>query len=208
MNEHPPSKELGSHGGPCQVPLVEQLRSTPLNAHHWIDLPNGAGGRNIPYGPWCHSAADEIEATRDMLNDARTELSMVREALGVPVEPHQTLSERVLEAARRAPHEPQQLEPPYRVRSFWSPCRKYIVNACVAVDDISMVDDNGDLWAPAGPEQDMTRPTSEPGALQKIIAAYDAYRSRGVAPAPNQYANLVAAIEAARATQPPRDEQE
>lgn len=37
-------------------------------------------------------------------------------------------------------------------------------------------------------------------ALQRIIEAYDAYRGRGVMPAPNQYADLVAAIEAARPT--------
>jgi Lar family restriction alleviation protein len=49
------------------------------------------------------------------------------------------------------------------------------------------------------------RASPEPGALQRIIEAYDAYRSRGVAPALNQYANLVAAIEAARAAQPPTE---
>lgn len=56
--------------------------------------------------------------------------------------------------------QPPCAEPPYRVRSFWTPCRKYIANACVSVDDISIVDDNGKLWEPTGPEQDMTkRPT-------------------------------------------------
>lgn len=44
---------------------------------------------------------NEEQALRDMLEDARAELNMIREALGVPVEPHQTLHERVLEAARR-----------------------------------------------------------------------------------------------------------
>lgn len=61
--------------------------------------------------------------------------------------------------------QPPCAEPPYRVRSFWTPCRKYIANACVSVDDISIVDDNGKLWEPTGPEQDMTKrptPTKEP----------------------------------------------
>jgi len=36
-------------------------------------------------------------------------------------------------------------------------------------------------------------------ALANIVAAYDAYRQRGVNPAPGQYANLVKAIEDSRA---------
>ena len=41
----------------------------------------------------------EAEAMRDMLDDARLQLDMVREALGVPAEPHQTAFERILAAA-------------------------------------------------------------------------------------------------------------
>lgn len=47
-------------------------------------------------------AQDAREELRDMLEDARLELSMIREALWVTNEPHQTLRERTLEAARRA----------------------------------------------------------------------------------------------------------
>lgn len=36
-------------------------------------------------------------------------------------------------------------------------------------------------------------------AALKIVAAYDAYRHRGMAPAPGEYAGVVAAIEEARA---------
>ena len=34
--------------------------------------------------------------------------------------------------------------------------------------------------------------------LDRIVSAYDAYRGKGVLPAPNQYAMLVAAIDAAK----------
>jgi hypothetical protein len=70
MNEQVPSKELS----PCQVPLLEQLRSTPLNAHHWLGLPNGEA-RNIPYGPWCHSAADELERLQRAITTSMQRLS-------------------------------------------------------------------------------------------------------------------------------------
>lgn len=42
---------------------------------------------------------DELEATRDMLDTARSDMNLLREALDVPVEPHQSLHERMLEAA-------------------------------------------------------------------------------------------------------------
>lgn len=45
-------------------------------------------------------AAAEIEALGDMLEDARAELALLRLALNVPYEPHQTLMERTLEAAQ------------------------------------------------------------------------------------------------------------
>jgi len=35
-------------------------------------------------------------------------------------------------------------------------------------------------------------------SLDRIVSAYDAYRGKGMLPAPNQYAMLVAAIDAAR----------
>lgn len=43
---------------------------------------------------------DEMQALRDMLGDARGELETLREALGVSVEPHQSLFERMVEVAR------------------------------------------------------------------------------------------------------------
>ncbi len=45
---------------------------------------------------------ESAQALRDMLDDARTEYDQVREALGVPVEPHQVRHERVLAAALAA----------------------------------------------------------------------------------------------------------
>lgn len=44
--------------------------------------------------------AHTIEALNDQLRDQAIELDMLREALGVPYEPHQSLLERMLEAAR------------------------------------------------------------------------------------------------------------
>ena len=43
--------------------------------------------------------ADALEAAVDMLDTARTDLEMLRKALGVAVEPHQTLADRMIEAA-------------------------------------------------------------------------------------------------------------
>lgn len=50
--------------------------------------------------PPAQAQSVELEALRDMLDTARTDLELLREALGVPVEPHQSLSERMLEAAQ------------------------------------------------------------------------------------------------------------
>ena len=41
----------------------------------------------------------EIEAANDIASDLATRLDLVRQALGVPVEPHQSLDERLIEAA-------------------------------------------------------------------------------------------------------------
>lgn len=48
-----------------------------------------------------------FQAAIDMLHSARVELDLLREALNVPVEPHQSLFERVLDAAK-ATHPTQQ----------------------------------------------------------------------------------------------------
>jgi hypothetical protein len=50
--------------------------------------------------PPAQAQSVELEALRDMLDTARIDLDMLREALCVPVEPHQSLSERMLEAAQ------------------------------------------------------------------------------------------------------------
>ena len=54
------------------------------------------GGRRAE----CEEAANQIEALRDMLDSARSDLEMLRQALGVPAEPHQSLLERMVEAAQ------------------------------------------------------------------------------------------------------------
>lgn len=47
-------------------------------------------------------------------------------------------------------------EPPYRVRSFWSPCRKYLVTSYVSAGDIALMDDDSSIWEPTGQQQDVT----------------------------------------------------
>lgn len=54
------------------------------------------GGRRAE----CEEAANQIEALRDMLDSARLALDVIRNALGVPVEPHQSQLERMVEAAQ------------------------------------------------------------------------------------------------------------
>jgi hypothetical protein len=51
-------------------------------------------------------------------------------------------------------------EEPYIVQAFWSPCRKYIATVCVSNQQVSVVDDNGDVWEPTGPAQDMSKVTA------------------------------------------------
>ncbi|MGS1020305.1 hypothetical protein [Burkholderia glumae] len=62
----------------------------------------------------------ERAALREMLDDARNEFTMVREALGVAYEPHQTLLERTLDAARAS-----QAAAPARIEAL----RKGLFNA-------------------------------------------------------------------------------
>lgn len=57
---------------PCEVPLVEQLRSVPKHENAWIieDLSSSAH-RNIPYGALCHRAADQIKLLTELLKVAK-----------------------------------------------------------------------------------------------------------------------------------------
>ncbi len=53
----------------------------------------------IAAAPAADPKSIELEATEDMLSSARMELDMLRKALWVSVEPHQSLFERMIEAA-------------------------------------------------------------------------------------------------------------
>ena len=62
------------HG--CDVSLIEQLKSVPLNSREWIKNESGSGLTNIPYGRYCQEAAEalqkaeaEVEMLKDRLND-------------------------------------------------------------------------------------------------------------------------------------------
>jgi hypothetical protein len=57
----------------------------------------------------------------------------------------------------------------YRVRSFWSPDSKHLVTAYVTNDDISLMDDDGTIWRPAGPEADMSKPVDERHAVGNFL---------------------------------------
>jgi hypothetical protein len=61
-------------------------------------------------------------------------------------------------AALAASPAPVEKEPPYYVRAFWSPCRKYIVTACAPSpgSEIALVGDDGNVWEAIGICQDMT----------------------------------------------------
>lgn len=58
--EHKKPVESRTEEQAAQTPLIEQLRSVPLNAHHFVEI-GPTHHRNIPYGPWCHAAADQID---------------------------------------------------------------------------------------------------------------------------------------------------
>jgi hypothetical protein len=134
------------------------------------------------------SAAEEIEATRDMLNDARTELDMIREALGVPVEPHQTLSERVLEAAQRTSHEPEPDE------SDADTCRlafqEWANNLDLCLDEIFMSstgvpehpyedDDTNQFWRAWLASWKAKRAAQQPGVLPTLDEFIELLQSAG-----------------------------
>jgi hypothetical protein len=52
---------------PCEVPLVEQLRSVPSSARALVSA-GPLVTHSIPYGRMCHEAADEIERQKDFID--------------------------------------------------------------------------------------------------------------------------------------------
>ena len=59
----------------CEVSLIEQLKSVPLNSREWIKDEKGSGLTNITYGRYCQEAAEalqkakaEVERLKDELN--------------------------------------------------------------------------------------------------------------------------------------------
>lgn len=79
-----------NEGSACTVP-AEFIRSFTL-AHNII------APTDLDY-PESEAALRSTEALRDMLDSARADMEVIREALGVPVEPHQSLMDRMVEAA-------------------------------------------------------------------------------------------------------------
>lgn len=76
-------------------------------------------------------------------------------------------------------------------------CKWYVTTDCVPASMASS-EPEGDANAIVAWRNAALQGETNGDPLRRIIAAYDAYRGRGVSPAPNEYQNLVAAIEAAR----------
>lgn len=96
----------------------------------------------------CHEAALEIELLQDrearlraQLHEARNEVDKLHDILR---------GESPVETSVCK-------EFPYRVRSFWSPEKEYLVTAFCSQDDITLMDDNSAIWQPTGPEVDVTK---------------------------------------------------
>ena len=45
----------------CEVSLIEQLKSVPLDSREWIKNEKDLGLRNIPYGRYCQEAAEALQ---------------------------------------------------------------------------------------------------------------------------------------------------
>lgn len=108
----------------------------------------------------------EAEATRDMLTDARLELDALRSALGVDYEPHQSLHERMLDAANHKRVERGIQGPCPNCGAKWAsvelsssqpPAPEYTQAALVPVHPRE-----GLLWANAIKTADADHPTSYP----------------------------------------------
>lgn len=56
---------------PCAAPLLEQLRTVPINRREMIEI-ESTHHRNIPYGRMIHDAADEIVRLRKLLDEVYT----------------------------------------------------------------------------------------------------------------------------------------
>lgn len=97
----------------ASAPQAIEVESGRLTEEQWREIYNAARNaseisafmRVVP-DICAAEPLPEPEAMRDMLEDARSELQCVREALGVSYEPHQSLFDRTLDAARAIPHSP------------------------------------------------------------------------------------------------------
>jgi hypothetical protein len=100
--------DAGRAIGPDEVPLY----AAPQASEAVCSCPTGDGSLRHPCavhppgnkdgGDCAKGAGDEqsieLASLRDMLEEARAEIELVRESLGVPYEPHQTLFDRILDA--------------------------------------------------------------------------------------------------------------
>lgn len=92
-----------------------------------VQAPNGLVWHVFEVAPLpVPEVGEERQAMIDQLRDQAIELDMLREALGVPYEPHQSLLERMLEAARGRAGSGAAPKPPAQQPMT----EEQIVNAC------------------------------------------------------------------------------
>ena len=58
----------------CEVSLIEQLKSVPLDSREWIKNEKGLGMRNIPYGRYCQDAAEALQKAEAEVERLRANL--------------------------------------------------------------------------------------------------------------------------------------
>lgn len=76
-------------------------------------------------------------------------------------------------------------EPPYRIRSFWSPDKRHLVTACCSAENITVLDDNANIWEPTGPEADITAPRFTEETIETFRQSIDRARAELRNPLPD-----------------------
>lgn len=115
----------------------------------------------------------ELEALQNQLADC-TEACRLKNR---EIEQLQADNEKLNDYIKGLPDEPEAIEPPYYVRTFWSPDRKHLVTAnCDILEGeanvtLSLQDDNGDVWEATGPTTDLTSQGSQSGETEPQLNA-------------------------------------
>jgi hypothetical protein len=65
----------------CEVSLIEQLKSVPLDLRELIKNESGLGLTNIPYGRYCQDAAAALQKAEAEVKRLRKQLSQLHKEL-------------------------------------------------------------------------------------------------------------------------------